>query len=419
MNEFFPDGTVIDSWFYDDKIPNINDEDNIYYLDEHINKENEIHTNEFQILIDKIHQNGGGTIVVNGVYKIGAIFLKDKVNLYINENSMLIGSDDISDYPVMETRIEGENCMYYPALINVDNVDDIFIGGNGSINGNGLKSWKAFWQRRKWNPNCLNKDEQRPRLLYISNSSNVTIFNLTLFDSHFWTNHIYKCNKIRFLNLKISSPTEPIKAPSTDAIDIDVCKDILIKGCYMSVNDDAVVLKGGKGPYADLDPNNGINERIIIEDCEFGFCHSCLTCGSESIHNRNILFRNSKCDKAKNLLWLKMRPDTPQIYEHIKVENIKGNANVFLYIKPWTQFFDLKGRNDIPMSYADNITMKNIDLSCKTFFGVSKAVEQYKLSNFVFDNLNIITRKNGYKEGVIENLITNNVSITEVSYEVE
>ena len=83
--------------------------------------------------------------------------------------------------------------MYYPALINVDNVDNVFIGGNGSINGNGLKSWKAFWQRRKWNPNCLNKDEQRPRLLYISNSNNVTIFNLKLFDSHFWTNHIYKC----------------------------------------------------------------------------------------------------------------------------------------------------------------------------------------------------------------------------------
>ena len=33
MSEFFPDGTVIDSWFYNDKIPNINDENNLYYLD--------------------------------------------------------------------------------------------------------------------------------------------------------------------------------------------------------------------------------------------------------------------------------------------------------------------------------------------------------------------------------------------------
>jgi hypothetical protein len=71
------------------------------------------------------------------------------------------------------------------------------------------------------------------------------------------------------------------------------------------------------------------------------------------------------------------------------------------------------------MSYAENIIMKNIDLSCKTFFGVSKAVEQYKLSNFILENLNIITKKNGYKEDVIENLITNNVSITEIPYEVD
>lgn len=416
--EFFPDGSVIDEWFYDTNIIDIEDLSNKYYLENYINKENEIHTAEFQELIDMIHNNGGGTIVVaNGTYKTGALFLKDKVNLYIEENAEIIGSDDISHYPVMETRIEGETCMYYPALINADNVNNIFIGGKGRINGNGLKSWKAFWQRRKWNPNCLNKDEQRPRLIYISNSKNITIYGLTLFDSHFWTNHIYKCSRVKFLNLKILSPAEPVKAPSTDAIDIDVCTDVLIKGCYMSVNDDAVVLKGGKGPYADIDPNNGMNERILIEKCEFGFCHSCLTCGSESIHNKNILLRNCISDKAKNLLWLKMRPDTPQKYEYITVESICGNVNVLLYIKPWTQFFDLKGREDIPLSYADNITLKDIDITCNTYFGVTKADDQYKLTNFIFENLNIITRKNGFKDDIIENLFLNNVVVTEVPYE--
>ena len=57
----------------------------------------------------------------------------------------------------------------------------------------------------------------------------------------------------------------------------------------MSVNDDAIALKGGKGPKADLDPNNGENRNILIEDNTFGFCHSVLTCGSESIHNYNII----------------------------------------------------------------------------------------------------------------------------------
>ena len=39
---------------------------------------------------------------------------------------------------------------------------------------------------------------------------------------------------------------------------------------------------------------NGSNERVIVEDCTYGFCHGSLTCGSGSIHNRNIIFRNSK-----------------------------------------------------------------------------------------------------------------------------
>ena len=50
----------------------------------------------------------------------------------------------------------------------------------------------------------------------------------------------------------------------------------------MSVNDDAIALKGGKGPWADQDPDNGGNCDIIIEDCTFGFCHGVLTCGSVS-----------------------------------------------------------------------------------------------------------------------------------------
>ena len=39
-----------------------------------------------------------------------------------------------------------------------------------------------------------------------------------------------------------------------------------------------------------------------------------------------------------------MRPDTPQLYEYITVENITGPVKNFILIAPWTQFYDLKGR---------------------------------------------------------------------------
>ena len=65
------------------------------------------------------------------------------------------------------------------------------------------------------------------------------------------------CKDAIIENCNIQSPFQPVKAPSTDGIDLDVCKDIIIKGCYIAVNDDAIVMKGGKGPNAHNLPENG------------------------------------------------------------------------------------------------------------------------------------------------------------------
>ena len=167
--------------------------------DYNILDDGKIHTKEIQNLIDRAYENGGGVIV--------------------------------DDYQIMQTRMEGETCPYFAALINADNVDGFKMCGKGTIDGNGLKSWRAFWLRREWNPNCTNKDEQRPRLVYISNSSNVTIADLHLQNSNYWTTHIYKCHHVKYINCNIFSPAKPIKAPSTDAVDIDVCTDVLVKLC--------------------------------------------------------------------------------------------------------------------------------------------------------------------------------------------
>jgi len=135
-----------------------------------------------------------------------------------------------------------------------------------------------------------------------------------------------------------------------------------------------------------------------------------LTCGSESIHNRNIILRHCRVDQAIRLLWLKMRPDTPQNYEYILIENITGNAKSFLYIKPWTQFFDLQGNREIPMSYSSNVTMRNISLECNTFFDVVES-KQYNLSDFLFENLDIKAEKPEVKIAFVKNFRFINVWI--------
>ena len=412
--EFFPDGTPIADWFFDTKIPSYESLGKGYVItDFGVADDGKVYTKELQKLIDAIAEQGGGVLVVPaGTYYTGALFFKQGVHLYVSENGVLKGSDDIADYPVCQTRIEGESCLYYPALINADGVDGLVICGKGVIDGNGLRAWTAFWKRRQWNPNCTNKDEQRPRLLFLSNCTNVLVADLHLQNSHFWTNHIYKCRYVKFLGCYIYAPRAPIPAPSSDAIDIDVCTDVLVKNCYMEVNDDSVVLKGGKGPWADAQPENGGNERVLVEDCHYGFCHSALTCGSESVHNKNILVRRIQLNKILQLIHFKLRPDTPQLYEYITVEDVRGDIEgSFININPWTQFFDLKGRTDKPISCVENIVIKNCQCDCGCFFNVNKDEKQYTLSNFTLENLQITAQDMGSDYAVVENMQVKEVCV--------
>ena len=410
--ETFPDGTPIPEWFNNDAPTDIQALGKQYVITDYgiVNDSTVLQTGKIQAVIDRAASNGGGVIVIpEGTFLSGALFFKPGTHLHLQENATLKGSDDISNFPVVDTRMEGQSLKYFAALVNADKADGFTISGKGPINGNGLRYWKSFWLRREVNPECTNMDELRPRLIYISNSNDVQLSGVRLVNSPFWTTHLYRCQRVKLLSLHIFSPADPVKAPSTDAIDIDACTDVLVKGCYMSVNDDAVALKGGKGPYADKDPDNGANRNILIEDCTYGFCHSALTCGSEAIHCRNIVLRNCHIDNANRLLWLKMRPDTPQNYEYIRVEGITGNAKSFLYIKPWTQFFDLKGRKDIPLSYGSHVTMQDIDFECDVFFNV-EASDQYLLSDFLFKNLRIFVHDNAACDtSIIKNFTFDNV----------
>jgi len=414
--DLFPDGTEIPAWFRDTTHVDIARLGRQYRITDYgVMMDGKIYTQQLQSLIDRIADDGGGVMVVpSGTFMSGALFFKQGTHLYLERGAVLKGSTDISDFPVMTTRIEGETCRYFPALVNADGLDGFTISGEGTIDGNGLPYWEAFWLRRSWNPQCTNKDEQRPRLVYISNCKNVQIENVSLQNSPFWTTHYYKSENVKLLNLHITSLYKPVRAPSTDAIDIDACKNMLVKGCYMSVDDDAVALKGGKGPWADDPvkmPENGGNENIIIEDCTFGFCASCVTCGSESIYDHNIILRRIRVDEATNLLWLKMRPDTPQHYEYITVEDITGNASNFLLVRPWTQFYDLKDRKDTPMSYSNNITMRRIRLECNTFFNVTPREDQYHLKDFLFEDCIVTARTSNYHPEYIENLQVKHVTV--------
>ena len=417
--ETWPDGTPISPWFSDTSRVDISGFKRYIITEYGVEEDNNlVQTEKIQAVIDLCSQEGGGVIVIpNGTFISGSLFFRPKTHLLIEEGGELKGSDRIRDFQIVKTRMEVQTLNYFAALVNADNVDGFTITGPGTINGNGYLYWEEFWIRRKYNKDCTNLEAMRPRNIYISNSKNVTVQDVRIINSPFWTNHLYHCENVRYLGCYIYAPTENITkiditkgAPSSDAIDIDVCKNVLIHGCYMHVNDDAVVLKGGKGTWADKDENNGPCSNIIIEDCTYGKVHGCLTLGSESLHDKNVILRRINVENASRVLWLKMRPDTPQHYEYITVEDIVGKCDSFLVIRPWTQFFNPEDRDDMPLSQCNDIVIKNINMETKNFFDVGLS-DKYKLIDFTFEHIRVKDEKKAFDPNLIENTSVIDVEI--------
>ena len=105
-----------------------------------------------------------------------------------------------------------------------------------------------------------------------------------------------------------------------------------------------------------------------------------------------------------------MRPDTPQHYEYVTVDNISGTTGSFLVVRPWTQFFQPEDRKDMPLSQCNNIVMTNIQMECKNFFDVGTS-DKYSLCDFTFKNINVKDLKKAFDKNMIDNTVVENVVI--------
>lgn len=349
-----------------------------------VNDSTLVQTEAIQRAVDAAAAEGGTVVIPKGVWLSGALFFKPGTHLLLEEGAVLKGSTDVADFPDIPVHIEGVLQPYVSALINADHCDGFTISGSGTLDGNGLPYWKAFWARRKENPACTNLEVRRPRMIGISNSSDITIEGIHLRNSAFWNIHLYKCRKVKVYGVDIYAPERPVRAPSSDGIDLDACENVHIRGCRFATCDDLIAMKGGKGPWADTDPDNGPVRNVLVEDCHFGHGPGVLVFGSECVRAENIVLRNSTVDGTDRLVWLKMRPDTPQRYSHITVKNVNGRVKYAIFVKPWTQFFDLKGRKDIPKSYASDVRIKNCTLDYSELRHIEDAPDQFELKRIVF-----------------------------------
>jgi polygalacturonase len=196
----------------------------------------------------------------------------------------LRGLQKLDAYPLMPTRVAGIEMTWPAALVNVYKQTDVQIKGEGSIDGDGSYWWKSYWDlRRDYEPKGLrwasDYDAKRPRLIQIFDSSNVKLDGPTLLRSGFWTVHICYSHDVVVDHITIRNNIGG-RGPSTDGVDIDSSRQILVQHADIDVNDDALCLKAGRD--ADGLRVNRPTEDVVIRDSVVRSGAAAVTFGSET-----------------------------------------------------------------------------------------------------------------------------------------
>ena len=237
-----------------------------------------------QKAIDAAAEHGGTVVFPAGTYLTGSIFVKSGVTLEVDKGVTLLGSQHLEDYPMMPTRVAGIEMSWPAALVNVYKQTGVKIIGGGIIDGDGKVWWDSYWTLRKVDePKGLrwasDYDAKRPRLIQVYDSSEVELNGLMLRRSGFWTVHICFSHDVTVDNVTIRN-NEGGHGPSTDGIDIDSSRKILVQHADIAVNDDALCLKAGRD--ADGLRVNRPTEDVVLRDSIVREGAAGVTIGSET-----------------------------------------------------------------------------------------------------------------------------------------
>lgn len=115
-----------------------------------------LNTTAFEKAISALAQAGGGTLrVPAGVWLTGPIILRSNINLHIEKGALLLFTPDPAAYPLVESVYEGWKTKRCQSPISGNNIENIAITGEGTINGSG-EAWRplkkskvteAYWKK--------------------------------------------------------------------------------------------------------------------------------------------------------------------------------------------------------------------------------------------------------------------------------
>ncbi len=354
-------------------------------------------TAALQAAINACRSTGGRVILPGGhIYRSGALALCSNLELHLEMGAVLKGSDRLEDYLLFQ-KIGGspelsgvpsyENCEYTGApnhyFLYAKDCENLAITGFGKIDGNEQIFYGTV---TKWH--IEGAFYPRAPMLFLENVRHLTIQNLTLANSAFWTVHMVGCRDVLIDGIRILND---LAMANCDGIDPDHCQNVRISNCHVECADDCIVFKNTAAAMA-----YGPCENITVTGCTLTSTSAAIKFGSESeALFRNIVVENCIISRTNRGISLQLRD--PGSIENVLFHNIAIDTRLFRRDMFWgaaepIAITVLPRKADTKVGTVRNILFSNI--LCTAENGILLYGEfPDSISDICFENVHLTLRK--------------------------
>lgn len=260
------------------------------------------------------------------VYNSGQVALRSNVEVHLEMGAVWKASSDLKDYwPLREMPGEDDgregvpsylNCEYagrpYLVFIHAFGAENVSITGFGVIDGN-----ESIFYGTDTRYHIEGSFYPRVPVLFLEAVNHLTIRDIRIQGSAFWTLHMVGCEDVLVDGVRILNN---LRMANCDGIDPDHCRNVRITNCHVECGDDAIVLKNTADHM-----QYGPTENVLIANCtlvstsagiKFGtegeddFRNVCVTNCSISRSNRGISLQIRDCGNVENVMFSNITIET-------------------------------------------------------------------------------------------------------------
>jgi polygalacturonase len=181
-----------------------------------------------------------------GKYKVGELWLKSNMTLYLACGAVLYGSGSTGDFNTGSGGINIEGMQH--SLIRIYQAKNTKILGRGVLDANG---------------HAIRAAGLNASLMKIEQSSNITVDGVLVRDSSYWNTLIYRSDAVTMQNYKlINCRPNGTAYNNTDGVDFDESTNSKLYNAFLYTGDDSMATKNEEASGV-INTKNIVHQKVV------------------------------------------------------------------------------------------------------------------------------------------------------------